>query len=158
MQRILYITASPKGPASICRTFAQEVLTRLTQRQPAATVQHRDLAASPPPFVDAGFCDAIMDPAGKPAAFTTSETLIEELDTADAVVIATPMHNYTVPAVLKAWIDQVVRIHRSFVSTPSGKVGKLADRPVFIIIASGGWFTESSPTGSPGQPISSRPI
>jgi hypothetical protein len=35
------------------------------------------------------------------------------------------MHNYTVPAVLKAWIDQIVRIHRSFASTPAGKVGKL---------------------------------
>lgn len=152
MPRILYVAASPKGPSSTCQTFAQEVLTRLTQCQPAATVQLRDLTAAPPPFVDAEFCEAIVDPAGKAAAFSASETLIDELASADAVVIATPMHNYTVPAVLKAWVDQVVRIHRSFASTPSGKVGKLADRPVFIVVASGGWFTGPSPSGSPAQP------
>ena len=62
------------------------------------------------------------------------------------------MHNYTVPAVLKAWIDQVVRIRRSFSSTPAGKVGLLHDRPVFLVVASGGWFSRPSPTGAPAQP------
>ena len=62
------------------------------------------------------------------------------------------MHNYTVPAVLKAWIDQVVRIRRTFASTPTGKVGTLKDRPVFIVVASGGWFTGPSPAGTPAQP------
>jgi FMN-dependent NADH-azoreductase len=152
MNSIPDISCSPKGPASICQTFAQQVLARLVQQHPAAAIAHRDLAAAPPPFVDADFCAAIMDPSGAHAAFAASEHLIEELDHADAVVIATPMHNYTVPAVLKAWIDQIVRIHRTFVSTPSGKVGKLRDRPVFIVIASGGWFTGPSPTGTPAQP------
>jgi FMN-dependent NADH-azoreductase len=118
-----------------------------------AQVMQRDLAATPPPVVDANFCAAIMDPNGTDAAaFAASEVLIKELDRADAVVIATPMHNYTVPAVLKAWIDQIVRIHRTFASTPTGKVGKLRDRPVFIVIASGGWFSGASPTGAPAQP------
>ncbi len=152
MRSILHISCSPKGQASICGTFADQVLARLQTSHPTATVTHRDLATSPPPFVDAEFCAAIMDPTDANTAFAASETLIDELDRADAVVIATPMHNYTVPAVLKAWIDQVVRIHRSFASTPSGKIGKLADRPVFVVIASGGWFTGPSPTGTPAQP------
>ena len=113
----------------------------------------RDLAADPPPFVDADFCSAITDPnGGASAAFSASEILIRELEQAAAVVIATPMHNYTVPAVLKAWIDQVVRIHRSFASTPAGKVGRLHDRPVLVVIASGGWFSGPSPAGTPAQP------
>ena len=78
--------------------------------------------------------------------------LIRELEAADIVVIATPMHNYTVPAVLKAWIDHIVRIHRTFASTPAGKVGKLPDRPVYLVVASGGWFTQPSPVGTPPQP------
>jgi FMN-dependent NADH-azoreductase len=49
--------------------------------------------------------------------------LIAELDAADAVVIGTPMHNYTLPSTLKAWIDHVVRVRRSFAITPDGKVG-----------------------------------
>jgi FMN-dependent NADH-azoreductase len=127
-------------------------LTRLRSQFPGAVVTHRDLAANPPPFVDAGFCAAIMDPDSPAAAFPASEPLIKELEQADAVVIATPMHNYAVPAALKAWIDQIVRIHRSFASTSSGKVGRLRDRPVYIVVASGGWFTRTSPSGAPAQP------
>jgi FMN-dependent NADH-azoreductase len=152
MNDILYLSCSPKGAASICQSFAQEVLARLAQRDPGARVVHRDLAAAPPAFVDAGFCAAIMDPAGSHAAFAASELLIEELDRAGALVIATPMHNYAAPAVLKAWIDQIVRIHRTFASTPAGKVGMLRDRPVYVVVASGGWFSGPSPTGTPAQP------
>ncbi len=153
MRHVLYVSCSPKGSASVCRTFAEELLGRLGECYPAARMEHRDLCVTPPPLVDAAFCAAIMDPAGiGDAAFATSEILIKELERADAVVIATPMHNYTVPAVLKAWIDQIVRIHRSFASTPGGKVGKLVDRPVFVVIASGGWFTSPSPNGIPAQP------
>ena len=75
-----------------------------------------------------------------------SEQLIEELDAADILVISTPMHNFTVPAVLKAWIDQVGRFGRTFQSTPTGKVGLLRDRQVYIVIASGGFFTGETPT------------
>ena len=53
---------------------------------------------------------------------------------------------------MKAWIDQIVRIHRTFRSTPQGKVGVLRDRPVYVVIASGGYFTGPSPTGTPAQP------
>src|ERR1700733_1223934 len=157
MRSILYLTCSPRGSSSHCRSFAEEVITRLRQHHSAAEVRKRDLAADPPPLVDAEFSNAILDPASAPELFGPSEALIQELEQADAVVIATPMHNYSVPAVLKAWIDQVVRIHRSFASTPSGKVGKLADRPVFVVVASGGWFTGPSPGGAPAQPDFLRP-
>ena len=50
------------------------------------------------------------------------------------------MHNFTVPALLKAWIDQVVRFGRTFRSTPEGKIGLLADRPTFVLVASGGYI------------------
>lgn len=51
------------------------------------------------------------------------------------------MHNFTIPSVLKAWIDQILRVGLTMKSTPAGKVGMLRDRPVFIGIASGGVFS-----------------
>lgn len=51
------------------------------------------------------------------------------------------MNNFTVPSVLKAWIDQILRVDCTMMLTPAGKVGMLRDRPVFIGIASGGVFT-----------------
>lgn len=74
-------------------------------------------------------------------ALELSEALIQEVEAADVIVIGTPMNNLTVPSVLKAWIDQLLRAGRTFKSTPAGKMGMLRDRPVFIGIASGGVFT-----------------
>jgi FMN-dependent NADH-azoreductase len=67
-----------------------------------------------------------------------SESLIAELQAADAVLISTPMHNFMLPSVLKAWVDHVLRPGRSFARTPQGKQGLLADRPVAMLMACGG--------------------
>ena len=153
MRAILYLTCSPKGRDAFSRLVGDELLARLVEADPGALVIHRDLATNPPPVPDAAFSAAVLDAApDNDPAFAASEILIGELERCDALVIATPMHNYGVPAVLKAWIDQVVRIRRSFRSTPAGKVGILRDRPVFVVVASGGWFTGPSPSGTPAQP------
>jgi FMN-dependent NADH-azoreductase len=133
--------------------MAEEVIARLLQHHSNAEIVFRDLSANPPPLVDAGFSAAILGAPGEvPPALVQSEALIRELEAADVLVIATPMHNYGVPAVLKAWVDQIVRIHRTFASTPRGKVGKLPDRPAWLVVASGGWFSGPSPSGAPAQP------
>ena len=77
-----------------------------------------------------------------------SEILIRELESADCLVIGTPMHNYTVPSALKAWIDHVVRANRTFTHIPTGKLGVLADRPVYVAVSSGGSFA-SEPARQP---------
>ncbi len=140
---ILLIECSPRGAASCSRLVAQDLLARLQAVDRPARVVRRDLAADPPPFVDAAFAASLSlrrgeSPAREAPALACSEALIAELEAADILILSTPMHNFTVPAVLKAWIDQVVRIQRSFRSTPEGKVGLLRDRPTFVISASGG--------------------
>jgi FMN-dependent NADH-azoreductase len=153
MRTILHLTASPRGVDAYSHLISGELVAALCARHPGARVVARDLAAEPPALVDVGFTRAIRDPAGLDApAFAVSQMLIAELEGADALVIGTPMHNYTVPAPLKAWIDQIVRIHRSFRSTPAGKIGLLRDRPSFVVIASGGYFSGPSPSGTPAQP------
>jgi FMN-dependent NADH-azoreductase len=153
MTNILQLRCSPRGAAAFSSLMAAEVIARLQQHHAGARLVLRDLAADPPPIVDAAFSAAILGPPGDvPPALQASEALIRELEAADILVIATPMHNYCVPAVLKAWVDQIVRIHRSFASTPGGKVGKLQDRPAWLVVASGGWFTGPSPSGAPAQP------
>jgi FMN-dependent NADH-azoreductase len=148
MGPILYLTCSPR-PDSACRELGDDIVARLAPSR----VMHRDLATNPPPLADAAFHAAILSPPDPAApALAVSETLIKELEAAEAVVLATPMHNFSIPACLKAWIDQVVRIHRSFASTPAGKRGLLADRPVYVAVASGGWHTRPSPVGTPPQP------
>jgi FMN-dependent NADH-azoreductase len=51
------------------------------------------------------------------------------------------MHNYTVPATLKLWIDHIARVRRTFNVSPQGKIPLLRDRPVFVAVSSGGRFS-----------------
>jgi FMN-dependent NADH-azoreductase len=144
MMSILYIAVSPRGAESWSHRFGEELLARLERRHPAAKVVRRDLAARPPPQIDAAFANAILRrpeewTAADRDALGYSEQVIGELEAADVVVIATPMNNYTVPATLKTWIDHVVRIRRTFAGTPQGKVGLLRDRPTYIVTVAGGY-------------------
>jgi len=70
------------------------------------------------------------------------------------VVIATPVHNYTVPSALKTWIDHIVRVRRTFNITPNGKVGLLRDRPVFVAVSSGGRYSGAHQKTPEVQPLS----
>jgi FMN-dependent NADH-azoreductase len=142
MRTILRIDCSPKGSASNSRRLADVLMQRLTASSPMASIIRRDLAAEPPRIVDAAFAAAMIphqtaESARDVAALRLSEELIGELEASDALVLSTPMHNFTVPVVLKAWLDQVVRFGRTFRSTPEGKIGLLRDRPVFIVVSSG---------------------
>jgi len=136
----LFLSASPNQQASHAYRFADALLKTLGERHPAMSVNRRDLAANPLPPLSAAYGAALTKrtPFDDPA-FRQSEQLIDELEQSRHLLIATPMHNFTVPATLKLWIDHVLRIGRSFSSGPEGKVGLLADRPTYIIVSSGGF-------------------
>lgn len=146
MNTVLLLEASPRFGRSQSRAAAAQVLRRLQAREPALRVVRRDLAAAPPALIDEAFTEAMYVPAaaqdeGQRRALAQSEVLIGELEQTSSLVISTPMNNFTVPAVLKAWIDQVLRLERTFRPTPAGKVGLLADRPTFVVVATGGFIT-----------------
>lgn len=143
MKKILHITCSPRGTASESTRLSQLIVERLLERTPAAVLVERSLANGSIAHVD---CEYAMSQASDHDVSTAgsmaqSEALVRELEQADCVVIGTPMHNLSVPSVLKAWIDHIVRARRTFRITESGKVAMLHDRPVFIAVASGGRFS-----------------
>lgn len=145
MTTLLHVAVSPREEQSHSRRAAQLVLTQLARVTTGLRVIERDLASMPPPHPDAGFVDASLTPdaqrtGAQHAELALSETLIGELEAADAVLISTPVHNFTLPSTLKAWIDLVVRPERTFRRTPTGKVGMLGDRSVLVVAASGGNF------------------
>lgn len=143
---ILHIDCSPRL-VSHSRRLSAAVVKKLVTIIPAANIRRRDLGLDPIPHLNADYAAvlatpeslATADPAGD--ALRLSEQLIQELEEASVVVIGTPMNNFTIPSVLKAWIDQVLRVNRTIRSTPAGKIGMLPNCPVFVGIASGGIFT-----------------
>ena len=143
---ILHIDCSPRA-GSHSRKLSAAIVARLSVLVPGARITRRDLGREPIPHADADYATALSSPAvlaaGPPdETVRLSEQLIREVEAADAVVIGTPMNNFTVPSVLKAWIDQILRMGRTIgVSSTGEKVGLLRDRPVYVGVASGGVFT-----------------
>jgi FMN-dependent NADH-azoreductase len=141
MTTVLQILVSPR-PQAFSRRLTADIVSRIVERHPAARVITRDLAAEPPPHPDRDLYEAILSPTpDDDPRFALSETYIGELEAADFVVIGTPVNNFTVPSTLKAWIDHIVRIRRTFRSTPEGKIGMLRDRPTIVVTAHGGYVT-----------------
>jgi FMN-dependent NADH-azoreductase len=147
--KILHLDCSPRGQASESYRISQQIIGFLQARNPAAVLVRRVLGAGAISHIDESYATALgaterssveMTPTG---SMSRSEELIVELESSDVVVIGTPMHNFTVPSALKAWIDHVVRVRRTFNITPEGYVGTLRDRPVFIAVSSGGRYSEA---------------
>ena len=148
MTSILQILVSPRE-GSVSRRIARDIVARIAERRPGVQVVERDLAADPPPHPDCDLYEAILSPTpDDDPRFAFSERLITELEAADIVVIGTPMNNFSAPSTLKAWIDHIVRIRRTFRSTPEGKLGLLRNRPVIVVSAHGGYCGNEPP----GQP------
>ena len=147
MKQILMIDVSPRDAASGSRAAADRLAARLAAIHPAARLVRRDLAATPLPHLDAATLDVIAarDPAN-PAPPTDlarlTDELTDELLASDCLVIATPMWNFGIPSVLKAWIDLVVRPGRTFQYGNAGVLGLAQGKRAILLPASGGVFSE----------------
>ena len=142
MTKILQVICSPRGQASESYRLSRTIIGFLLERQPSAILVER-MISTRMPHIDENYAlaqQSAADPSQE-GAISRSDELIRELESSDFVVIATPVHNFTVPSTLKAWIDHIVRVRRTFDLSPSGKVGIVRDRPVFIAVSSGGRYS-----------------
>lgn len=137
---ILHINSSGRLSGSVTRDISTQLVTHL-QQQGSPLVQ-RDLAEGIP-FVDenwitANFTDPEQRSETQQNALRFSDELIAELQQASHLVIAAPIYNFSVPAVLKAWIDQIARAKVTFRYTENGPEGLLTGKKAYLVIASGG--------------------
>src|SRR5471030_1070270 len=128
---LLHLDASPRGARSHSRKLGRQFLADWCTAHPAGRVTVRDVGQEPPPFVTAAWVEGAFSAADRhsPAAreaIAVSNRYVDELLAADQLVITTPIYNLSLPAALKAWIDQVVRAGRTFAPVPGGGFAGLA--------------------------------
>lgn len=138
---ILHINASARVDGSVTRDISAQLVQQL-QHQYDAGIVSRDLAAGVD-FIDENWIGAnFTDPADRSdkqkAALALSDSLVSELEQATHIVIAAPIYNFSVPAVLKAWVDQVARARVTFRYTENGPEGLLKGKKAYLVVASGG--------------------
>ncbi|MFT5521971.1 MAG: FMN-dependent NADH-azoreductase [Enterobacterales bacterium] len=139
---ILQINSSGRFDGSVTRQLSKLVVEQLAKRQPKLTLTTRELATGLP-FIDeqwigANFTAPEQRSERQLEALSFSDQLVSELQLADHIVIASPIYNYSIPAVLKAWIDLVARAQLTFRYTENGPEGLLKDKKAYVVVASGG--------------------
>eukprot|EP00435_Cladocopium_sp_Y103_P076834 s1_g573.t1 len=119
MSTLLRIDASARHTRSLTRMMSDHFLQAWRRAIPDATVIERDVGLHPPAPISEDWIDAAFTPVDQRtteqrAELETSDRLIDEIEKSDIILIATPMYNYGLPASLKAWVDQIVRVGRTF--------------------------------------------
>ncbi|WP_299355029.1 NAD(P)H-dependent oxidoreductase [uncultured Shimia sp.] len=135
---VLHIDASARHDGSLSRAQS----TAIVAQQEADTVLTRDLADGlpflDPIWVQSTFVAPDDRDAAQAQALELSDRLVKEVQEADTIVIGTAMYNFSIPAVLKAWIDQICRAGVTFAYTENGPEGQLKGKKAIIAIATGG--------------------
>ena len=142
MTQVLRINSSITGSNSVSRQLAAEFTDALAAQGPI-TVNDRDLAATPVPHFDAERLAALMTAPSErspeqAAAVAFADELIDEVIAADTLIIALPMYNFTVPSLLKSWVDHIARAGVTFKYTDTGPVGLLQGKKAYLVSALGG--------------------
>jgi FMN-dependent NADH-azoreductase len=145
MKSLLVINSSGRKARSITRHLTARFVTAWSARNSRAEIFTRDVGANPPPPVDeAWIAAAFAQPAERTSAMhnalALSDALIDEIIRAEAIVIGVPMYNFGMPGQLKTYVDQIVRIGRTFdfdVAAADPYRPLLQPKPVVIIISTG---------------------
>jgi len=121
--RLLHLDASARR-SSFSRNLSARFADVWKAARPEGEYRYRDLAADPVPHITEAWteiCDAVLGAGitdtesyssvvttpAQHVAWAVVEPLLTELVWADTVLIGTPMYNFSVPASLKSWLDQV---------------------------------------------------
>jgi FMN-dependent NADH-azoreductase len=149
--KLLHIDSSPKGDRSNSRLLTHFFVDQLRSGVANLVVNGLDLSQNPPPHPTAMFASAIYTPADQRtaemhAATQVSDALCRQLLDADAAVFGMPMHNWCMPSVFKAYIDNIIRMGVTFLVQPDGQYkGMLAGKPLLFVTSRGGDLRPGTP-------------
>ncbi|MET3377798.1 MULTISPECIES: FMN-dependent NADH-azoreductase [Variovorax] len=146
--KLLHIDSSILGAHSTSRLLSAEVVTAWRAAHPDTTVEYLDLAVDTPSHFSA---DALGIKTGLQEQPTeaqqrenaVSEKLVSQFLASDVVVIGTPFYNFSIPTQLKAWIDRLGQVGRTFKYTEKGPVGLAGGKTVIVALSRGGIYSTS---------------
>lgn len=138
MTTLLRIDSSSRHEGSFSRRLGDELASKLAADH---TIQ-LDLVQNAIPHISvasiaAFFSDPQQHGENEIAATALSDQLLDQIQQADDIMITVPMYNFGIPSALKAWIDQIVRIGKTFAFDGENFSGLLQHKRAFLVIAYG---------------------
>lgn len=148
--KIVHIDSSIAGREATSSILAKAVVDKLISAQPErqAQVHYRDLNQEGlGHLTDEVFSGFRLAPSERNelqrSAVKRSDTYIEELREADALVLAVPMYNFSAPSTVKAWVDHLARAGVSFNYDENGPIGLLNVKKAYVVSTRGGQYAGS---------------
>ncbi len=117
MTTLLHLNSSARLSNSASRQLTAHFIRQWLLTHPTTKILTRDLGHYPLPVIDDRWVQAYeTEPADRSPdlhqALNLSDQLIDELLRADLLLLGVPMYNLTIPASLKAYLDQLIRRDR----------------------------------------------
>jgi FMN-dependent NADH-azoreductase len=145
--KILHVIANPKPAGeSVSKQVTEAFFEALKKARCRAIVKKVDLYRDPPPFYTydeyRNFWYPVFQMDYKPSAAEKKAAKYavkhgKLFNDADVLIITAAMWNFTVPGILKAWIDQVLSPGLTYTIGPAGVVSMHKIRKVILLTASG---------------------
>ncbi|OKH52822.1 FMN-dependent NADH-azoreductase [Calothrix sp. HK-06] len=149
MAKILRIDSSSRQQNSHSREIADFFQTIWLKKYPNDEVIVRDIVQTEIPHISDVTIAGYYTPKEQHSeqmklATSLSDALIDELLSVDVLLLSVPMYNFSVPSVLKAWIDQIVRIGKTFSYDGKSFNGLVTGKRAYVICAYGaGGYTQN---------------
>ncbi|WP_163881819.1 FMN-dependent NADH-azoreductase [Paenibacillus favisporus] len=153
MATVLYITAHPLNPEeSYSLAVGKQFIGAYREANPTDEVVHLDLYKENIPQIDADVLrgwgklrsgsslDQLSE--AEKSKVARLEEILNQFMAADKYVFVSPMWNFTVPPVLKAYTDATSIPGKTFKYTEKGPVGLLPGKKALHIQASGSVYSE----------------
>lgn len=145
MKTLLQINSSLNASSGQSSLLANSFVAAWQAAHPGATIKTRNLAADAIPHLTAERFQAFLT---KPeertpeqqAVAAYSDVLIDELKSADVVVLGLPMYNFSIPSQLKAYFDHIARAGITFQYSANGPVGLVTGKKVYVFATRGGFY------------------
>ena len=143
---VLHVIANPRpAETSSSKKLAFEFFAALTEKNPDVVVNNVDLYQNKPPYVSAEALNYFWGPVANPAyipskneesAANFSNNNAQAIVDADVLVLTMPVWLNSMPAILKAWLDQVVVPGKMFSFGSEGLVPTHHLRTVVLLVSS----------------------
>jgi len=147
--KLLHIDSSILAANSVSRALTAQIVAKWQTSHPGTTVDYLDLAASAPSHLSVDSLGFRMPPgAAEPTDVqkrenAISEALVSQFLAADVIVVGAPLYNFSIPSQLKAWIDRVAQVGRTFKYTEKGPQGLAGGKTVIVASTRGGVYSTS---------------
>ena len=145
--KLLHIDSSALGQNSVSRQLTAQIVAKWSASHPGTELDYLDLAANAPSHLSADSLGFRMPPGAQALNETqrhenaVSEALVSQFLAADVVVVGAPLYNFAIPSQLKAWIDRVAQVGRTFKYTEKGPQGLAIGKTVIVASTRGGVYS-----------------